>query len=119
MPHSTRPDESPRDRILEAEARALELGERLARLRAGEPVSPADLDHALLAAQESLQRSAAAHVRAGTAHRQAAEAHRSAARLAEHAGHQHRAEEHLAAAVADDEAGDLDDLAAEADGGAP
>lgn len=92
--------------------RAEELDVRLARLREGQPVGADDIDRALRAVIESQRHSAEAHARAGAAHRRAAEAHRSAALMADGSGHPHLADEHRSAARADDEAAEMDELAA-------
>jgi hypothetical protein len=112
MPDLSSPDERARARIREAEARAEELVERLARIRAGQPAGAADIERALRAAAESQRHSADAHARAGVAHRRAAAAHRSAALMADRSGHPRLADEHRAAAVADDDAAELDEIAA-------
>jgi hypothetical protein len=112
MPDPSSPDERARARIREAEVRAEELVVRLARLREGQPVGADDIERALRAVVDSQRHSADAHARAGAAHRRAAEAHRSAALMADGSGHPRLADEHRSAARADDEAAELDEVAA-------
>jgi hypothetical protein len=112
MPDSDRLDESAQARAREVEMRGEALAERLDRLRAGEPVTAADVEHALLAAVESEKRSLEAHARAAVAHHHAAEAHLAAARLADQVGEGTRAEQHRAAAAAEEAAARLDEVAA-------
>jgi hypothetical protein len=109
--------EQAKQRARSAGARANELRDRLARLDAGERSSSEDVTRARAAADEALQRGAAAHDRAATAHDSAAKAHRSAADVADAIGRHESAEHHRDAAGADERAADVDREAAAADRG--
>ena len=112
MSPATEPDDDAGSRARAADARAHELRERLARIKAGEPTTEEDVEHARQAAIDSALRDERAHERAAAAHRRAADAHRSAAAVAERSGQSERAREHRSAADADDRAGIADDDAA-------
>jgi hypothetical protein len=96
------------DRSRTAGARASELKERLARLRAGERTSATDLARAVEAAEQARASNTRALEDASRAHTSAATAHRAAALAMDAAGQPDRAADHLRLADADDAAAAAD-----------
>jgi hypothetical protein len=96
------------DRSRTAGARASELEERLARLRAGERTSATDIARALEAAEQAIASNTRALQDASRAHTSAATAHRAAAVAMDAAGQPDRAAEHRRLADADDAAAAAD-----------
>lgn len=92
-------------RLRDLERRSGELAERLARLRAGEPSSPASVQDAEVAARRAVEHAAVAHQAASLAHDHSADRHQEAADLAASLGRTEDAERHrIAAAAAHDAA---------------
>lgn len=105
--------EASKQRVRALGVRGEEMARRLARLRAGEGATAADVQGSRSAADAAVLSSAVAHDRAAVAHRRAAMAHGAAAILADRFGNLARADEHRAAAVADEAAGDREAQLAE------
>jgi hypothetical protein len=96
------------DRSRTAGARASELEERLARLRAGERTRATDIARASEAAEQALASSTRALEDASRAHTRAATAHRAAAVAMDAAGQPDRAADHRRLADAADAAAAAD-----------
>jgi hypothetical protein len=95
-------DHEASDRADRAARRIGELRERLARIRAGEPLTPDDASAAAEAAVTEQEEAATARHRATERYRSAASRHRKMAELLEAEGRRDEALEHLAEADRDD-----------------